>query len=231
MAIATTHDFTMNRDEIVDQALTLIGVTGPNVAPTGDQRAHASKALNSIVKSRDADGTMIHRLVRKTLTTVASQAQYTLDGQCLDVDGPMTFIESGGTVRTVIHSYTGKDYMYVSDRTTEARAPQYYFIEWTEPQVMKATFWPIPSTSSDTIEYRAALESFDFDAGGDDPDFPAKWIRALYFATAADLAPAYGQTAQAQFLMDVAEAEFDKQMAANNERGDLVISPFGMRAY
>ena len=230
MAIAVTNDFNMNRDQVIADALTMVGAIKPGGSATGGKLDHANRVLNSLVKSIDADGSLIERIVRRTTTTTDGDADFTTATDVLDIHQPMTYLRSGGTARTHIRAITRADYMRISNRTVEG-VPQFYLVEKVSPTTVTITLWPVPDATGDTIEYAAAIRVADFDDGSNDPDYPTKFLRALTYGLAADLAPTYGQAALAGALGQEFRAELAKQIQDNNERGDLTLVPFGSSRY
>ena len=227
MTTAATDTFTQSRDEIVDDALTNLGAIGPGRTPTGAMRTHANRALNRLVKSIDADGAFLWRVVRRTLSTVAAQATYTLGTDVLSIDEPANYLRAGQTGRTPILSMSRDDYMVQSDRAS-AGVSSRYFQERTLAGLV-VTFWPVPDATADSIEYAAVLRCKDFVIGSDTPDFNSKWIVCLVLGLSATLAPAYGQDSGA--WDEKFEAERSRQLNADNEGGSLTLVPFGGSYY
>ena len=82
-----------------------------------------------------------------------------------------------------------EEYFSMSDKDTEGDPLIYYY----DPQLTtgKLYVWPAPDAVSDRLKitYRRAIE--DFDAAGNNPDFPQEWLDAITYNLAVRLAPAY----------------------------------------
>ena len=225
MTISTSSDFKLNRDAIIAVAMSNVGAVGPGESVEGDLLVHGNRVLNTIVKSWDALGAQVERIVRRTLATVDGQAAYALGVDVVDIDGDMNFSRSGSTSRSTISQITRREYMALTDRTTEAQ-PSLYFVEKLNPDTVTVTFWNVPDATGDSIEYAAVLRAKDFDTGADDADFSQKWMRALTWQLSADLAPAFGQLDASSRFSKLATEERDRQINDNHERGNMTLVPF-----
>lgn len=225
MTTASTDTFEETRDEIVEDALTNVGAIGPGRTPTGAMRTHANRALNRLVKSIDADGAFLWRIVRRTQATTAGTSSYSIASDVIAVDEPASFVRAGQTGRSPLLSMSRDDYMRLADRTSTG-VPSQFFAERTLAGGMILRFWPVPDATGDTIEYAAVLRAKDFVIGTNTPDFNSKWTQCLVWGLTAELAPAYGQAATT--WDEKFEAERARQLNADNEGGNMILVPFGM---
>lgn len=82
---------------------------------------------------------------------------------------------------------------------------------------------------SDVLYYSKVLRLQDFDAEGDNPDFPVKWYKVLIYGLAFELSHEYGlQLSERNELLKVFEMEFELAKDDDNESSDLKI---GIRRY
>lgn len=227
MAVGGTNTFTEQRDQIIADALAMVGAIGPGQTPAGEQVTHAARVLNALVKSVDAEGTFLWRTVRRTLSTTASTASYTLGTDVLDVDEPLRYVISGQTTGNIIRLISRKDYMMISDRT-QTGVPSQCFVEKLLPNTVSITFWPVPSASSDSIEYTAYVRAADFTTGSDTPDFDYRWTEPLVFGLAARLAYSYAQPDLAQTLEAQWQARKLAVLEDSTERGSVTLVPWMM---
>ena len=234
MSVGATDTWSQSRDEIIADALANVGAIGPGQEAVGAMREHAARALNRIVKSRDADGAFLWRVTRITFTTTDGTAAYTLNGNVFAIEDPMTYLPAGGTSRTTLWPMARDEYMAIADRTVEGR-PTRYFIEKTITGngriQLAAQLDPVPNTTGDTIEYVACLRAKDYVTGATSSDFPTNFIKALVYELTAELAPAYSQAELVMQFKPLAEAEWTKQLNADNEQMGLTFVPFGWGNY
>lgn len=89
-----------------------------------------------------------------------------------------------------------KDYVYLSDKTTNGRPNQIYF----DPQylVSVANLWPVPDDDDTNDRIYAYVTRYleDFDSATDDADFPMEWYMPLAYGLAMYVGPKYGVTGQ-----------------------------------
>jgi len=80
MAVSTSNDFTQTRNDIINRALSILGIKNRGRALTAEEVTDASTALNLFVKGLKANGTYLWKYAEGTLFLVYGQAQYVLDG-------------------------------------------------------------------------------------------------------------------------------------------------------
>ncbi len=229
MAIGTTDTWTQSRDEIVSDALANVGAVGPGATATGQVLSFAARALNRLVKAIDAEGQFLWRISRASLTTTASTASYSIAATVFAVDDPMDYKPASSSTRTPIYPMTRDEYMTISDRTITG-TPNRYYIERTLSggrTSLTAYFWPVPDTTSDTIEYAGAARAKDYDTGATTSDFPSSWTSALVYGLSAEIAAAFGQPDLIMVFRPLYESEKAKLVAADNENMGLCLMPFG----
>ena len=86
MAVSGSIDFSINRDELITEALELSGRLRIGATPTAAQITSAARTLNMMVKAWQADGIQLHEVVRTYLFTDDVVTDYVLDGT-IRVDG------------------------------------------------------------------------------------------------------------------------------------------------
>ncbi len=230
MAVASTATFTATRDQIVMDALAMVGATGPNRTPSANQLAHGARVLNDLVKSMDADGIFLWKLDRITFTTTDGTANYTLQSDVLEIDEPATYKPSSSNARTLLTPISRDDYMSISDRTVEGTPTQYY----VERQLSGGHIlylYPTPDTTGDTVEYAGHVRGRDFSIGSNNPDFPVSWILCLKLGLAWLLAPTYGQSSRMGPLRDQYMEERMRQLGNDSEKLGISFVPFGWSNY
>lgn len=239
MSVPAASSYLPNRGRIVQLALTNVGALGPGaVNPTQEAApliAHANDLLNLLVKSMDADGIMTWRLTRRTLTTVANQAAYTILDDINDIDPPARYTIAGQTAGSIISPMSQDEYESLGDRTLTGVSNMYLAskaLDSTGLNQVTMTFFPVPANSGDTIEYQAVVRARDQNTDADTLDVPQLWIRCLVLGLSADLAPAYGlDMNRISFFTTAFESERQRCLEADGERGPVQLVPFGASSY
>lgn len=189
MATSGSTDFVVNRDDIITEALELLGVLGEGQSPTANQLSSCARTLNMMVKHWQAEGFNIYALAKQTVDLVANTASYTLSPRAMSITNAVRQ-DSDGT-EIPMDLLTRNDYVALVDKTTTGTPVSVYY----DPQVgtsNKLYVWPVPlDTSYDIIVYyQRTIE--DFDAATDDADFPQEWYLPLAYNLAMNIAPKYG---------------------------------------
>jgi len=222
MATGSTDTFEESRDQICASGLENVGAIGPGETRNANNSVlfdMAARALNRVVKSIDKDGQRLWRIVRRTTTTTAATASFTLATDVLDLDGPAAYSRSGQTARTQILPMSRDDYMRLADRTT-AGIPRQYYVERTL-SIKTVYLWPVPDATGDTIEYAVALRGKDFTAGSDTPDFTSKWTSCLVYGLTVELAAPFRQLDLLETYKPLYEAEKALLVGDDTERGNV----------
>lgn len=112
MATSGSTDFTVTRDEIITEALELLGVLGEGGTPNANQITSLSRTLNMMIKNWQADGLNLFAVQRQYLFLEKGVREYTL--------GPTTehhFTESFRQTTTNGPATTGSNTVVLTDIT------------------------------------------------------------------------------------------------------------------
>lgn len=94
--------------------------------------------------------------------------------------------------------WTRQEYFDQPNKTSAGTSTQYFY----DPQLTtgKLYLWQPPDTVDQMINitYKRTIE--DFDADGNNPDFPQEWLEALGYNLAIRMAPQYGKTVPPDLL-------------------------------
>lgn len=225
MTTASTWTFQETRDEIIRDALSKVGATGPDVSPSGPQLLHAARALNRVVKSLDPEGEFLWRVAERTATTTSGTGTITPLTDVISVDEPMNYMRSGSTSRSPIRAISRDDWMSVTDRTTTGTPSQFYVSRVLGQ--LTINLWPVPDATGDTVTYSAVLRSFNFDTGSNTPDFDSAWTACLVYGLAADLGFDYGQAELSAQLRQIFNEEKMRLLNEGTETGNATLVPWG----
>ena len=80
MAISSSYNFTISRDEIIKGALRILGVIGEGDTPTTDQYTTGAEALNILVKAWIAEGLPIWLVKEFWIELAQGKSSYTIGG-------------------------------------------------------------------------------------------------------------------------------------------------------
>jgi hypothetical protein len=104
-------------------------------------------------------------------------------------------------------------YMNIPDKADEGRPTHLWLDRQLTPHIY---IWPIPDETTYVLHYKRIRLLEDFDASGNNPDFPVRWINALTYGLAAHLSHEYQLPLQERGIL-TQEAERFKQTAQSME--------------
>lgn len=219
-----TYDFRMTRDQIITSALRKLGVVEAGGTPTASQTSDAAEALNTIVKSLQNLGVRLWTVEWNTQTVQSGTANYSLD-PILDIQ--KAFVRRDGTDYPV-QIVTLIQYFDEADKADTGMAQYIAF----KPDVSSPEFYvyPTPDNSTDVLHFLQVRKLYDFDSATDYPDFQSKWMQALVWNLAAELAPEYGVPVELQDRL-VARASGYLEQAIRGERAVGPTEDFIRSAY
>jgi hypothetical protein len=120
------------------------------------------------------------------------------------IDVPMTYVEQ-------------TDYEDLSIKTTDGVVNNYYY----DPQRLEGNFYVWPETSDETqfVNMWVQRPIEDFDAAGDEPDYPQEWFLTLAYNLAKYSLVKFGaDQARANIILGLAEETLRDSLAADSEK-------------
>jgi len=179
-------DFTRTRDQIITAALRKLGAIATGGTPTANQISDGAEALNMLVKAWQNIGVRLWTVEWAYQTLASGTSKYYMD-PILDIQ--KAFVRRG-TNDYNVEVLDMVRYFDIPDKTDSGMVQVLAFDPiFNSPEI---TVWPIPDNSTDVLHFLQVRRLQDFDATGDKPDFPARWISALTWSLASELAPEYG---------------------------------------
>lgn len=195
MATSGSFDFSVDRDDIITEALQICGAIGDGETPTADQLTSCSRTLNMLIKAWQADGLQLFRRKTYTITPTAGTASYSF-GSGGDVSEVPTrvltvFKRDTDNNDTPLTPMSYMEYQDLSSKSQQSQPTSYYF-EYLG-STAKLFIWPTYSASpTDTLYVMASRPIYDFDAASDDADVPNYYMLALSWGLAFALTTKYG---------------------------------------
>lgn len=191
MTTSASIDFTLTRNEIITEALEQIGAIGIGDTLQDSDVTTCSRSLNLMVKAWNGQGIHLWTASEMSVTLVGGQADYTLSPRPLHVK--QIRVRNEDDIDRPVRIDSRNDFYSIANKTAEGQTNRAYY----DPQLNSGTLsiWPTPpddTTDVLKITYYRSLE--DFDASGDNPDFPQEWLEAISLNLAIRIAPKYGKS-------------------------------------
>lgn len=211
----TDYDFRLTRRQIIERALRLIGAIDFDGAMSAEQEAAAAIALNAMVKEWQNENVFLWTLVQSSVSLAASTKTYAIedDPAIIDISSAFTRDGSDDTPLDVI-SWT--EYFQIPDKDSPG-VPTCVAIDYQNPSTLYV--WPVPTDASLDLHYLGIAKLKDMDTDGAYPDFDARWVNALTWGLAVDLAPEYSlPIAERQSLARDFDTKFARARKGNVPR-------------
>jgi len=234
MATSGSVDFSLNRNEIIQDAAEEIGIAIDGEALDAAVISVAKRVLNRMVKAWVAYGLNLWKRDTKSITLVASTNTYTLGptGTVASSARPLRIIncerKDTDNITTPMTFMELSEYEDLSNKETTGTPVNFYYSPDLPDGTLKV--WPTPDAAAAaeyTVEiiYHAPFE--DFDASTDDPDFPQEWLEALVYGLALRLAPKYGSLTPYEMnnLRKMAEDSLNLALSWDVEDGSVWLHP------
>lgn len=213
--------FQLNADGFTKQALQLCGLVPLGRQPKNDMLQDARDMFSTILKTLQARGVTLTQSVRRTLTLTASDSDYTLGTDVIDVEFPTTLQASGSDEETWVERMSYSDWRVISNKTTTG-VPTRAFVEKLATCVVH--FWDTPNDTY-TWNYRAVTLLPDMSAGSTEPGLTQRWMGALVWRLAYWMAHAYNLPMQKRVeLKSMADQEESAVMGQEHGGVDLQLS-------
>jgi phage tail protein X len=207
MSTSGSYNWTVTRNDIIEQALRKIGALGDHTAVTSDTNKLnvGIAAINPVLRHLTTKGMPLWAMsevsVPFTAFTTSSPVEW----------GPAATIAASyrplKVVNAIRRDSTNSSYpidtpMLIAEQTmfqslsskSITGTPLYVYHNPTAYSSF-LNVWPLPDTNAITnmtMRLWVQREYQDFDASTDEPDFPREWIEPFIYALAYHLAPNYG---------------------------------------
>lgn len=192
----SSYGFTLNRDQVINGALRVIGVLAEGETPSTAQVSNAAEALNLLILQWETRGLPLWAISKQVVTLVAGQNKYDF--------GISNNIKNFEVTNMLMHNLVANsditmqtmsrsDYLRLGNKDANGTPVQYY--HELQKDYASVYVYPTPDlTVSQNYEihiwYQKPFQTMD--ASTDIPDFPNEFLNALKWNLAVALAPEYG---------------------------------------
>lgn len=212
---ASDYDFNVTRTEVIERAFRLIGKLSVGETLSSEMSTQAILAMNAMIQSWQSENVFLWTLKATTLALTNGNASYSLSAT-----DPLVYAIDRAYLRISnsddpIQVGSFRQYTEIPNKTNSGDPTFVCLDHAISPTVY---VWPVP-TQSRTLYYLAIVRLKDFDTSAGNPDFPVRYINAITYGLAAELAPEYGLELQEQAKLESrAEREFLKAKRGERQR-------------
>lgn len=221
MTTASTVSFTTTRNDLVSDALSVIGVSEPG----NTEMATGIRVLNSLIRNIDAKGEWMWGISNtpSSFTTVASQQVYTTGVGASNISANISKlvycavrIGSDDYPLVIYDKISALNTTLKTDISSEPLAC--YFERNNLASSNRLFLYPTPN-SAYTIYYNFQRPLFDFATASENPDFPSEWFLPLKKMLAYELSYDFSKPlAERQLLKADADLAFDEVRRFNTDK-------------
>lgn len=221
MPINNTADFSVTRNDLINLALSSIGVSEPGI----DDIALATKVFNMVVRSMDEKGNFLHAIdpTQSTFQTIGNQYNYTTGSGASNINANILKLEYAAIVQgTSQIPLTIRDKMSALRTDLKSVSPGQPIECLLHRATLRANnilvLYPTPDQAY-TIVYNFRRALYDFVLPADNPDVPQSWYLALQKALSYELSHHFNKPLTERQLLAVdAEKEADAVKSANIDK-------------
>lgn len=234
MALSASTNFSVNRDELINASLRVLGVVGQGYAATANEISDGAQALNMLLKLLHGDGMALYLTKNKSITQTATTTSYTLGpAGTIVMDRPTRIIsaqlrETSSSEDSELSIVSQAEYLGIPNKAETGQPTTLHY----DPQLTSGVLyvWPAATTAiaaSHTIQLRYSKPIDDMDASSNDFEIPQVWYEPLKLLLAVSMAPEYDSVPlrKLQWLEQRAEYLRSLAMGIDNETTSVTFSP------
>ena len=171
MAVSGTYNFNLDIDEVIQEAMEMIG--GENTL--GQEPASARRSINLMLKDWQNRGILLWSTSVSSVTVSASVTAYSLDSSTIDA---LEVVLERDDTDIQLTRISPEEYLLIPNKTQTGRPMQYSIRRGISNPTMSV--WPIPENSTDVLKMEIISELQDVDkSAGQNADLPKRFLPPL----------------------------------------------------
>ena len=215
MAVSGSTDFSIDAAEVIQEAYERCGLQ----EVTGKDLRAAIRSMNLLMSEWANRGLNLWTIQLGTQATTASDFDYTLDTNIVDV--LEVVLRDANNLDTNLGRVSRADYHMLPNKSTEGRPSQFYFERTTTPTLF---LYPTPDLSTYSVRYYYLKRLDDIDLPTDDPNVSFRFLPCLVAGMAYYLAMKKAPE-KIQLLKAVYDEEFERARQEDRERSSFSAVP------
>ena len=215
MAVSGSTDFSIDAAEVIQEAYERCGLQ----EVTGKDLRTAIRSMNLLMSEWANRGLNLWTIQLGTQSTTASDADYTLATNIVDV--LEVVLRDANSLDTNLGRVSRADYHMLPNKSTEGRPSQFYFERTTTPTLF---LYPTPDLSTYTVRYYYLKRLDDLDLATDDPNVSFRFLPCLVAGMAYYLAMKKAPQLVQQNKL-IYEDELKRALDEDGQRTSTFITP------
>mgnify|MGYP003138182147 CR=1 FL=1 len=171
MAVSGTYNFNLDIDEVIQEAMEMIG--GEDTL--GHEPASARRSINLMLKDWQNRGILLWSTSTTAVTVVASTTSYDLSSSTINA---LEVVINRDNTDIQLTRITPEQYLIIPAKTQTGRPSQYSIRRGRDNPVMSV--WPIPENSTDILKIEIVSDLEDVNKSAiQNADTPKRFLPAL----------------------------------------------------
>ena len=171
MAVSGTYNFNLDIDEVIQEAMEMIG--GENTL--GHEPASARRSINLMLKDWQNRGVLLWSTSVSSVTVAASVTAYSLHASTVDA---LEVVLGRDDTDIQLTRISPEEYLLIPNKTQTGRPMQFSIRRGIANPTM--SLWPIPENSTDILKMEVISELQDVDKSAEqNADLPKRFLPPL----------------------------------------------------
>jgi hypothetical protein len=175
MATSGTYSFSMDIDEVIEEAMEMIG----GEATLGNEPKSARRSINLLLQDWQNRGIQLWTVGTTTVTVTTSVTSYTLGDENIDV---LEAVVNRDDIDLQLERISMEEYLKVPRKGQTGRPTQ--FAVRRERDQSRVYLWPIPENSTDAIKFETVKYFQDVSKSSQTADISRRFYPCLTAGTA-----------------------------------------------
>ena len=219
MAVSGTYNFNLDIDEVIQEAMEMIG----GESTLGHEPASARRSINIMLKDWQNRGILLWSTSVSSLTVAASTGVYNLSSNTIDA---LEVVLNRDSTDLQLTRITSEEYLLIPNKTQTGRPSQYSIRRSRDNPVMSV--WPLPDNSTDILKIEVISELQDINKSAEqNADLPKRFFPCLTAGLSyyMSMKRAGVPSERISMLKTNYEETLGRAMEEDRERASLFIRP------
>ena len=219
MAVSGTYNFNLDIDEVIQEAMEMIG--GEDTL--GHEPASARRSINIMLKDWQNRGILLWSTGVSSLTVTASTTAYDLSSTTIDA---LEVVLNRDSTDLQLQRVSPEEYLLIPNKTQTGRPSQYSIRRGRDNPTL--SLWPIPDNSTDILKIETISELRDVNKSAEqNADLPKRFFPCLtaglsyYMSMKRPLVP----SERINMLKVNYEETLARAMREDRERSSMFVRP------
>ena len=171
MAVSGTYNFNLDIDQVIQEAMEMIG----GEETLGHEPASARRSINLMLKDWQNRGVLLWTTETTAVTVVASTTTYDLSSSTVDA---LEVVLNRDSTDIQLERISPEEYLIIPNKTQTGRPSQYSIRRGRDNPVI--SLWPIPENSTDVLKIETISELQDVNKSAtQNADLPKRFLPCL----------------------------------------------------